>query len=93
LLQAAWAAVKVKGGSVGAQDRRMAKRRGEQRAAVAVARSLLTTIYHVLTREVADEEPGAAVVDRLEPGKLAADHRRRLEALGYEVTLELQPTG
>ena len=93
LLQAAWAATKVKGGYFGAQFRRIAKRRGEKRAAVAVAHSLLTTIYHVLTRGVPYAEPGAGFFDRLEPGKLAHYHRRRLEELGYEVRLELRPTG
>jgi transposase len=91
LLQAAWAATKVKGGYFGAQYRRIAKRRGEKRAAVAVAHSLLTTIYHVLTRGVYYEEPGATFFDRLEPGKLADYHRRRLEALGYEVNLAPKP--
>jgi len=93
LLQAAWAATKVKGGYFGAQFRRIAKRRGEKRAAVAVAHSLLTTVYHVLTRGVAYAEAGAGFFARLEQGKLAHYHRRRLEELGYEVRLELRPTG
>ncbi len=87
LLQAAWAAIRTKGSSFGAQFRRIAKRRGEKRAAVAVAHRLLTVIYHVLTRGVFYEEAGAAVCDRREPGKVADYHRRRLEELGYEVRL------
>ena len=88
LLQAAWAAIRTKGSYFGAQFRRIAKRRGEKRAAVAVAHSLLTVIYHVLTRGVFYEEAGASFFDRLEPGKVADYHRRRLEELGYEVRLE-----
>ncbi len=52
-----------------------------------MAHSLLTVIYHMLTRGVVYEEPGAAYFDRLEPGKVADYHRRRLEELGYEVRL------
>src|SRR3712207_4317990 len=87
LLQAAWAAIRTKGSYFGAQFRRIAKRRGEKRAAVAVAHSLLTVIYHVLTRGVVYEDLGAAYFDRREPGKVADYHRRRLEELGYEVRL------
>ncbi len=87
LLQAAWAAIRTKGSAFGAQFRRIAKRRGEKRAAVAVAHRLLTVIYHVLTRGVVYEEPGAAYCDRREPGQVADYHRRRLEELGYEVKL------
>ncbi len=87
LLQAAWAAIRTKGSSFGAQFRRIAKRRGEKRAAVAVAHSLLTVIYHVLTRGVFYEEAGAAYFERREPGQVADYHRRRLEELGYEVRL------
>ncbi len=88
LLQAAWAAIRTKGSYFGAQFRRIAKRRGEKRAAVAVAHSLLTVIYHVLTRGVFYEDLGATYFDRREPGQVADYHRRRLEALGYEVKLE-----
>jgi transposase len=88
VLQAAWGAIRTKGSYFGAQFRRIAKRRGEKRAAVAVAHSLLTVIYHVLTRGVFYEEAGAAVFERREPGQVADYHRRRLEELGYEVRLE-----
>jgi len=48
LVQAVWAAVRVKHGYLGAQFRRIAKRCGEQWALLAVAHSLLTIVYHVL---------------------------------------------
>jgi transposase len=90
LLQSAWAAVRTKGSCFGAQFRRVAKRRGEKRAALAVAHRLLTVIYHVLTRGVFYEELGAAYCDRREPAKLASYHVRRLAELGYKVQLEPQ---
>lgn len=81
LVQAAWAAIRVSGGYFGAQFRRIA-RRGEKRAAVAVAHSLLTVVYHVLKNGVFYQELGAAYFDRLEPDKLARYPVRRLADLG-----------
>jgi transposase len=91
LLQAAWAAIKVKGGYFGAQFRRLAKRRGQKRAAVAVAHSILTVIYHLLTRGVFYEDLGADFFDRRRPDQHARYHLRRLTELGFTVTLE--PSG
>jgi transposase len=91
LLQAAWAAIKVKGGYFGAQFRRLAKRRGQKRAAVAVAHSILTVIYHLLTRGVFYEDLGADFFDRRRPDQHARYHVRRLTELGFTVTLE--PSG
>ena len=91
LLQAAWAATRVRDGYLGAQFRRLAKRRGEKRAVVAVAHSLLTIIYHVLRNEGPYQELGAAYFDQLQPDKLARYHVRRLAELGYEVTLDPRP--
>lgn len=91
LLQAAWAATRVKDGYLGAQFRRLAKRRGEKRAAVAVAHSILTVVYHVLKTGVPYNELGAAYFDRLEPATLARYHLRRLAELGYELPPEPRP--
>ena len=91
LLQAAWAATRVKGGYLGAQFRRLARRRGEKRAAVAVAHSILTIVYHVLQRRVPYHELGAAYFDRVEPARQARYHWRRLAELGYEVPPEPRP--
>jgi len=91
LVQAAWAAIQTKGSSVGAQFQRIAKRRGEKRAVVAVAHSLLTVIYHVLKNGVVYEELGAIYFDRRVPDKLASYHMRRLADLGYEIKFEPRP--
>ena len=87
LLQAAWAAVKVKGGYFGAHFRRIARRRGEKRAIIAVAHSLLTVIYHVLNDGTVYSDLGADYFDRLAPERHARYHLRRLAELGYSVTL------
>jgi hypothetical protein len=96
LLQAAWAAIKVKDGDFGTQFRRIAKRRGDQRAAIAVAHSLLTVIYYVLTRGVPDQDPGADLSgqdhqQRAGAGLGRRQDRQALEGIapGSEVPTEL----
>jgi transposase len=91
LLQAAWAATHVKESYLAAQFRRIAKRRGAQRAAVAVAHSILTVVYHLLRDGTRYEERGAAYFDQRDPAKRAHYHQRRLEELGYVVQLEPCP--
>lgn len=91
LLQAALAATRVKDGYLGAQFRRIAKRRGAQRAALAVAHSLLTIVYHVLKNGTPYREAGAAYFERFDAGKQAQYHLRRLAELGYEAPALPQP--
>jgi transposase len=88
LLQAAWAAIKVRGGYFGAQFRRIAKRRGDKRAAIAVAHSILTVIYHVLTRDEPYRDLGGDYFDRRKPEQQARYYARRLAELGFDVTLD-----
>ena len=95
--EAAWGAARVKGSYLAAQYRRLAARRGKQRAIVATGHSILVSIYHMLTagRDYADlganyfDERARAVVQR----RLV----RRLEQLGLQVTIEPRqaptPTG
>jgi len=91
LLQAALAATRVKDGYLGAQFRRIAKRRGAQRAAIAVAHSLLTIVYHVLKNGTPYREAGATYFDRFDAGRQAQYHLRRLAELGYEAPALPQP--
>jgi transposase len=91
LVQAAWAAVRVKGGYFGAQFRRVAKRRGDKRALIAVAHSLLTVIYHVLKDGVLYEDLGADYFDQRAPDRVARYHLRRLAELGYDVSVQSKP--
>ena len=46
--EVAWAGVKTKASYFYAQFHRIARRRGRNKAAIAVAHSLLTAVYHVL---------------------------------------------
>jgi transposase len=87
LAEAAWAASRVKDSYLRAQFRRLVGRRGKKRALVAVGHSLLVIIYHLLKRGVEYRDLGPNYFDRLEPERLRRYLVKRLQALGYEVTL------
>jgi transposase len=74
---------------LGDRYRRIVKRRGKGKALVAVARSILVIIWHLLT------DPNATYHDlgveyyttRLDKNRKIRNHVRQIEALGYQVTL------
>jgi transposase len=74
---------------LGERYRRIVKRRGKLRALVAIARSILTIIWHLLADPAARyHDLGASYYDsRINKGSKARNHIRQLEALGYTVTL------
>ena len=65
LLESAWAASHSRGSYLGAQYRRISKRRGPKRAAIAVAHSILVIAYYVLRDGVAFRDLGADYFDRM----------------------------
>jgi transposase len=87
LVEAAWAASRTKGSYFRAQYRRLAVRRGKKRALVAVGHSLLGVIYHVLKDNKEYQDPGPDYFEKLEPERLRRQLVRRLQGLGYDVTL------
>lgn len=74
---------------LGERYRRIARRRGKKRAIVAVGRSMLVIIWHLLADEHAHyTDLGADHFTRhLNPDSRKRNHIRQLEALGYTVTL------
>jgi transposase len=90
LTEAAWAASHSKGSYLGAQYRRLAPRRGRKRALIAVAHSLLVIMYHLLKHDVEYQDLGGNYFDRLEPERLRRYLVKRLERLGYQVSLTPQ---
>jgi transposase len=66
---------------------RIARRRGKPRAIMAVAHSLLVSIYHMLRDQVSYQELGPDYFDHLQTQQLERHYVRRLEALGFSVTL------
>ena len=75
---------------LGARYRRIARRRGKKKAIVAVGRSMLMIIWHVLADpDTRFHELGADHYDRhINTVAKRRNHIRQLEALGYHVTLE-----
>jgi transposase len=55
---------------------------------VAVGHSLLVIIYHVLGKKVEYRDLGPGYFDRLEPERMKRYLVKRLQKLGYEVTLK-----
>jgi transposase len=88
LSQAAWAARNKKRCYLAAQFRRIARHRGEKRAVIAVANSILTATYFIIRDGVEYRDLGPAHFDRLAPEKVTRDLVKRLEKLGHKVTLE-----
>jgi transposase len=75
---------------LGERYRRIARRRGAKRAIVAVGRSVLTIIWHLLSDpEVAFNDLGADFYNtKTNPERRKRNHVHQLEALGFKVTLE-----
>jgi transposase len=90
LIEASWSASRTKNSYFGAQFRRLAPRRGKKRAIVAVGHSLLVIFYHMLKYDKEYQDLGANYFDRLEPERLRRYLVKRLERLGYQVTLSTE---
>ena len=88
LIESARAAARSKGSYYSAQYARIARRRGPNKAAVAVAHSILEVTWHLLTNGELYIDPGATYFERrLNPAVQAKRLSARIEALGYGVTL------
>jgi transposase len=88
LTQAAWAATRHKGGYLSAQYRRLASRRGKNRAIVAVGHTILVAAYYILKDEVEYHDLGGDHFDRLRRERTVSHLVSRLQRLGYHVALE-----
>lgn len=78
---------------LGERFRRIRRRRGPQRAIVAVGRSVLVIIWHLLSDpEATYQDLGADFYDtRIHPERRARHHIHQLETLGYQVTATRTP--
>jgi len=88
LVEAAWSAVRTKNCYLAVRFWRIAKRRGQQRALIAIAHSILVIIWHMLSDGTVYTELGVDYLAATDN----ADRRRRhlvkqLERLGYAVDL------
>jgi transposase len=91
LTQAAWAAAHTKQTYLAAQYHRLIRRKGKNKALVAVAHSLLVIVYHVLARRSDYHELGGDYFDRQHRQTRQQRLIRKLEALGLKVTVEALP--
>lgn len=88
LFEVAHAASKTKDTYLSAQYRRLAARRGKQRALIALGHSILVSAYHILTRRVPYRELGPLYFDALDRQRVQQRLVQRLERLGFTVTLQ-----
>jgi transposase len=87
LVQAAWAAVKVKHAYLGSFYQRLAARRGAKRAIVAVAHRILVALYHMLSKREPYHDLGATYLDERHKTNLIQRTIKRFAKLGYELTI------
>jgi len=85
--EVAWTISRSPGTYLHAQYQRIARRRGKNRAIVAVAHSVLVIAYHILKDKRPYSDLGADYFDTLDTARIERHHVHRLEQLGYTVTL------
>jgi transposase len=90
LVEAAWAASRARGTYLQSQFRHLAYARGKgtRKAIVAVAHSILIAAWHILKKNVRYHDLGPEHLRRTDPEKIKRHLVRKLEALGYRVSLE-----
>lgn len=85
LVECARGAVRKRDSYLAAQYRRLAKRRGDKKAIVAVGHSILVAAWHILRDGVDYRELGGQYFDRVEREHLVQHYQRRLADLGVNV--------
>lgn len=93
LIQAAWSAVRTKDSYLKARYERLVVRRGKKRAIVAVAHSLLKSMWHMLAYHVPYQDLGGDYFDQRRKESKTNYHLRQLQKLGYSAHLEPRLAG
>ncbi len=88
LSQAAWAASRTKETYLSVQYRQLVRRRGKKRTIIAVAHSIIISVYHMLSRHEVYRELGDNYFDERKKAAVVNHLTRRLSKLGYSVRLE-----
>jgi transposase len=91
LVEAAWSAIRVRGTFLRARYHRLAGRRGKKRAIVAVAHTMLVSIWHMLSDHKPYHELGGDFLDQRKKDAKVGYYTRQLHKLGYSVHIEPQP--
>lgn len=92
LNQAAHAAAHTKNTYLSAQYHRLAARRGRKKAIMALMHSILVMAYHMIQRKVPYQELGGNYFDQRRPEYTAQHLVKRLEKLGFQVSLQSPTT-
>jgi hypothetical protein len=87
-IEIALAASRAKGTYLNARYHRLVRRKGHNKAIVAVAHAMLVIIYSLLKHKIPYKELGGDYFDKLNVMHVKRHHIRRLESLGFKVTLE-----
>jgi len=88
LVEAAQAASRTKKTYLASQYHRIAPRRGAKRAIVAVGHTILVIVYHILKHQRPYVDLGANYFDEQDRTAIVRRSVKRLEKLGYKVTVE-----
>jgi len=88
LCESAQAIGRMKPNFLSQQFHRIAARRGRKRATIAVGHSILMICYHLLKRKTNYVELGANFYDQRKEESIVRHVLKRLESLGYAVSLE-----
>jgi transposase len=88
LVEAGWASSHTKNTYFSAQYHRLAARKGGKRAVIAVAHTILVTIYHMLKYGTTYRDLGGNYFDERDRTRNVRRAVQRIERLGYRVTLE-----
>lgn len=87
LVQAAWCAARKKDSYFRAQFLRLRQRAGAKKAVVAVAASLLTTVYHMIRQGTPYRDLGFAYFQQNDRERLVRRSLAQLRRFGYTVSL------
>jgi hypothetical protein len=89
LIEAAKAAARTKDTYLAAKYRQVARRRGPNKATVAVAHAIIIAVWHLLTTGETYQDLGGDYFEkRRDPEREAQRLVRKLADLGYQATLE-----
>ncbi len=93
LIQAAWAAVRAKKNYYRSQYYHLRGRLGAKKAIVAVAHSMLITVYHILRHGTVYRELGADYFDERHKEARIRQHVKALQRLGSKVIISSSQGG
>lgn len=84
----AWAAARTKGTYLSEHFKRLCRRKAKKKAIVATAHTCLVIIYHIIKNRMKYKELGPDHFNKMDKEKVKKNIIKRLEKLGYKVTVE-----